>query len=291
MDSPFHIPSILFTRPASVHGKTLIARLLPLTNDALIPFNEGWDRRPFSKLGAIPRVHEGVEGVSFVIWAPSARSVHLVGDFNHGIRNPYPCDRLDLPVAENCLFPSLKSVTNTNFASFGTDGIVREKTDPFGWQFEPPMGNASIITSREFTESNPSTHAFNPQAKPLSIYEMHLGSWKFHPHENRPLSYLELAKELPRYLVENGFSHVEFLPVSEYPYGASWGYQVTGYYAPTHRYGTPEEFSQLISTIQDAGIGVIIDWVPAHFPSDEFALSRFDGTCLYEHEDPAGAAC
>jgi 1,4-alpha-glucan branching enzyme len=257
-----------------------------VTNEALIPFNEGWDRRPFSKLGAIPRIHEGVEGVSFVIWAPSARSVHLVGDFNHWNPQSLPMRSLGSSGCRELFVPFAKIGDKYKFRVLGADGIVREKTDPFGWQFEPPMGNASIISSRKFAESNSSSRAFNPRAKPLSIYEMHLGSWKFHPDENRPLSYLELAEELPEYLVENGFSHVEFLPVSEYPYGASWGYQVTGYYAPTHRHGTPEEFSQLISTIQEAGIGVIIDWVPAHFPSDEFALSRFDGTCLFEHEDP-----
>ena len=115
---------------------------------------------------------------------------------------------------------------------------------------------------------------------------MHLGSWKFAENENRPLSYLELADQLPVYLNEMGFSHVEFLPVSEYPFGASWGYQVTGFFAPTHRYGTPEEFKVLVDACKEAGIGVIIDWVPAHFPSDEFSLARFDGTCLFEHEDP-----
>jgi 1,4-alpha-glucan branching enzyme len=122
--------------------------------------------------------------------------------------------------------------------------------------------------------------------QPVSIYEMHLGSWKFNEDENRPLSYLELADQLPTYLIELGFSHVEFLPVSEYPFGASWGYQVTGFYAPTHRYGTPDEFKILVDACKKAGIGVILDWVPAHFPSDDFALSRFDGTCLFEHEDP-----
>ena len=115
---------------------------------------------------------------------------------------------------------------------------------------------------------------------------MHIGSWRYSAENNRPFSYLELAESLPAYLQETGFSHVEFLPPSEYPYGASWGYQVTGYYAPTHRYGTPEDFHALVRALQLKDIGVIIDWVPGHFPSDEFALSRFDGTCLFEHSDP-----
>ena len=115
---------------------------------------------------------------------------------------------------------------------------------------------------------------------------MHIGSWKFSEDENRPMSYIELSGVLPNYLSEMGFTHVEFLPPSEYPYGASWGYQVTGYYAPTYRYGTPEEFFVLVKSIQEVGVKVLIDWVPAHFPSDEFSLARFDGTALFEHEDP-----
>ena len=148
-----------------------------------------------------------------------------------------------------------------------------------------PSGNASIISSRE-VNLTPTKHELqDPRATPISIYEIHLGSWRYNSNLNRPFTYLELAEELPIYVKENGFTHVEFLPPSEYPYGASWGYQVTGYYAPTYRYGSPEEFHHLILTLQENNIGVIIDWVPGHFPSDEFALSRFDGTCLYEHED------
>ncbi len=172
----------------------------------------------------------------------------------------------------------------------GADGVLREKSDPFAFKCEPPPGNASIVHSLGAKEDG--TCSFlplspgNPRESPLSIYEMHLGSWKFHESENRPLGYLELAACLPRYLEELGFSHVEFLPPSEYPYGASWGYQVTGFYAPTHRYGSPEDFKVLVDACKDSGIGVLLDWVPAHFPADEFALANFDGTCLFEHEDP-----
>ena len=126
----------------------------------------------------------------------------------------------------------------------------------------------------------------SPLSIPISIYEMHLGSWRFKDGESRPYDFLELSRILPDYLTALGFTHVEFLPPSEYPYGASWGYQVTGYYSSTHRYGSPEDFLVLLSELQKVGIGIIIDWVPAHFPSDEFALAKFDGSCLYEHEDP-----
>jgi 1,4-alpha-glucan branching enzyme len=183
--------------------------------------------------------------------------------------------------------PGAKVGDKYKYRVLGVDDVLREKTDPFGLRFEPPPGNATYVYPRNFEpEGTSRKKQLNPRTSPLSIYEMHLGSWKFNQEENRPLSYLELAEQLPPYLNEMGFSHVEFLPLSEYPFGASWGYQVTGFYAPTHRFGTPEEFSVLVDACKEAGIGVILDWVPAHFPSDEFALAWFDGTCLYEHEDP-----
>ena len=257
-----------------------------VSNESLKSFNEGWDRRPFTKLGAIPRIHNGVDGVSFVVWAPSAKSVHLVGDFNLWNECSLPMRSLGSSGCRELFLPHAKIGDKYKFRVLGADGVLREKTDPFGWRFEPPMGNASIICNREDRKINGYSSAGNPREEPLSIYEMHLGSWRYQKEENRPLSYLELAKQLPEYIKENGFTHVEFLPPSEYPYGASWGYQVTGYYAPTYRYGSPEEFSILVSALQANDIGVLIDWVPAHFPADEFALSRFDGTCLFEHEDP-----
>ena len=256
----------------------------------LVAFTEGHDRRPFTKLGAIPCVHQNIKGVSFVVWAPSAKSVHLIGDFNHWNANSLPMRSLGFSGCRELFVPFAKEGDKYKFRIHGADGMIREKADPFGWLFEPPTGNASIISTRDVGKHVVSDQSACPHSKPLSVYEMHVGSWKFHAIENRPLSYVELAEELPRYLVENGFSHVEFLPLSEYPYGASWGYQVTGYYSPTCRYGSPAEFTQLVEAVQDAGIGVIMDWVPAHFPSDEFALSRFDGTCLFEHQDPRQGA-
>ncbi|MEL0099723.1 MAG: 1,4-alpha-glucan branching protein GlgB, partial [Opitutae bacterium] len=183
--------------------------------------------------------------------------------------------------------PSAQKGDKYKFRVLGSDGVLREKVDPFGWKFESLPGKASIIDDRSVLRKSAILNKLdNPRIAPVSIYEMHLGSWRYHPVSNRPLSFLELADELPNYLSSLGFTHVEFLPPSEYPFGASWGYQVTGYYASTHRYGSPEDFCILLQNLQDAGIGIIIDWVPAHFPSDEFALARFDGTCLFEHEDP-----
>ncbi len=259
-------------------------------NDELKGFSEGTDRRPFLKLGSMPRTLNGVEGVSFVVWAPSARSVHLVGDFNSWNSSSLPMRSLGSCGCRELYVPNARVGQKYKFRVLGADGVLREKSDPFAFRCESPPGNASMVCDRELVADGIAGGALlpseNPREEALSIYEMHLGSWKFHEQENRPLSYLELADCLPSYLLDMGFSHVEFLPPSEYPFGASWGYQVTGFYAPTHRYGSPSEFKVLVDACKDAGIGVIVDWVPAHFPADEFALSRFDGTCLFEHEDP-----
>ena len=259
-----------------------------VSNDDLKGFNEGSERRPFLKLGSFPRIVDEVEGVSFVVWAPSARSVHLVGDFNGWNTHSLPMRSLGSSGCRELFVPHARVGQKYKYRVLGVDGVLREKVDPFAFKCEPPPGNASIVCDRKgdgFPVQAAAT-SIHPRAAPISIYEMHLGSWKFHETENRPLSYLELRDVLPQYLVELGFSHVEFLPPSEYPYGASWGYQVTGFYAPTHRYGTPEDFKALVDACKKSGIGVIVDWVPAHFPSDEFALACFDGTCLFEHEDP-----
>ena len=256
-------------------------------NNDLAAFNEGWDRRPFEKLGAIPRVSDQTDGVSFVVWAPSARAVHLIGDFNHWNTLSLPMRNLGSSGCWELFVPAAKVGDKYKFRILGADGILREKTDPFGWRFECLPGNAAIICDREEErKSSLLPQGTGTRETPLSIYEMHLGSWRYDPKSGEPLSYLELARELPQYLKSLGFTHVEFLPLSEYPFGASWGYQVTGYYAPTHRFGSPEDFGVLVESLQDSGIGVIMDWVPAHFPADEFALAKFDGTCLFEHEDP-----
>tara|TARA_B100001057_G_scaffold88582_1_gene84708 strand:+ start:2682 stop:4964 length:2283 start_codon:yes stop_codon:yes gene_type:complete len=259
-------------------------------NNDLKGFNEGVDRRPFLKLGSRPRTHEGVDGISFVVWAPSAQSVHLVGDFNSWHPHSLPMRALGSSGCRELFIPHAQVGQKYKYRVLGADGVLREKGDPFAFRCEPPPGNASIVHPLEGREDGRGPMSplseLNPRELPISIYEMHLGSWKFNERDNRPLSYLELADCLPRYLKDLGFSHVEFLPPSEYPYGASWGYQVTGFYAPTHRYGSPDDFKSLVDACKEAGIGVVLDWVPAHFPSDEFALAKFDGTCLFEHEDP-----
>lgn len=259
-------------------------------NKELKGFNDGSDRRPFLKLGSHPRTIDGVDGVSFVVWTPFARSVHLTGDFNSWNPVSLPMRALGSSGCRELFVPHARVGQKYKYRVLGADGVLREKSDPFAFKCEPPPGNASIVHSLGAREGGASSfsplHPGNPRESPLSIYEMHLGSWKFHESENRPLGYLELAACLPQYLEELGFSHVEFLPPSEYPYGASWGYQVTGFYAPTHRYGSPEDFKVLVDACKDSGIGVLLDWVPAHFPADEFALANFDGTCLFEHEDP-----
>lgn len=249
-------------------------------------FVEGRDRKPYEKLGAIPLTHQGISGVSFVVWAPSAKSVHLVGDFNSWNPVTLPMRSLGSSGCRELFVPFAKIGDKYKYRVLGADGVMREKTDPFAFRFEPPPGNASIIHDRKPLVKVENLESENPRCCSISIYEMHIGSWKFSEDENRPMSYIELSDVLPNYLSEMGFTHVEFLPPSEYPYGASWGYQVTGYYAPTYRYGTPEEFFVLVKSIQEVGVKVLIDWVPAHFPSDEFSLARFDGTALFEHEDP-----
>jgi 1,4-alpha-glucan branching enzyme len=257
-----------------------------IENDDFRAFNEGVERRPYQKLGAISLAHQGTEGVAFTVWAPSAISIHLVGDFNHWNDRSLPMRNLGSSGCWELFVPFAQKGDKYKFRVLGADHVLREKTDPFGWLFEALPGNASIIGDRSAARSSCLTACGRPCSVPVSIYEMHLGSWRLHPSQTRPLNYIELADQLPAYLEKLGFTHVEFLPLSEYPFGASWGYQVTGYYSSTHRYGSPEDFCFLVQKLQESGIGVIIDWVPAHFPSDEFALARFDGTCLFEHQDP-----
>jgi 1,4-alpha-glucan branching enzyme len=262
-------------------------------------FNEGNEHRIFEKLGAHLRELDGVPGVSFAVWAPTAAQVSLVGNFNHWDGRYHPMRSLGSSGVWELFVPGLEEGALYKFAVRDRHDHVRLKTDPYGTYFEGPPNNASIICEADrfqwsddvWMERRRQT-AGQPD-QPMSIYEVHLGSWRRKPEDaGRPLQYREIAPLLADYVAEMGFTHVEFMPLAEHPFTGSWGYQVTGFFAPTHRYGTPEEFAWMVDYLHQRGIGVILDWVPAHFPRDSFALADFDGTHLYEHADPRlGARC
>ena len=247
---------------------------------------EGRHESLWEVLGAHVKRDENGEliGTAFSLWAPNAKRVSLICDANFWDKEINPM----IPLGSNGLWevfikdvgPGLKY----KFAIQGRDSRWVDHADPLARQSERPPHTASIVNESNYQWSDSkwmdSRGLFQPWKSPVSIYEVHLGSWR------AGLSYRQLAQELGQYLIEYKFTHVEFMPVSEYPYDPSWGYQVTSYFAPTSRFGSPDDFRYLIDHLHSLGIGVILDWVPAHFPKDEWALARFDGTCLYEHEDP-----
>jgi len=226
----------------------------------------------------------GILGTAFAVWAPNAKAVSLICDKNSWDRNANPM----IPLGGNGLweifFSDAGAGMKYKYAIKNRNGNWVEHADPMARATEIPPATASIVEESKFNWSDSKwiseRASFQPWQSPISIYEVHLGSWK------PGLSYRELAVELTRYVKEQGFTHVEFMPVCEHPYSPSWGYQVTSYFAPTSRFGSPDDFRYLIDQLHQANIGVILDWVPAHFPKDEWALARFDGTALYEHEDP-----
>jgi 1,4-alpha-glucan branching enzyme len=227
---------------------------------------------------------EPLVGTSFAVWAPNARGVRLIGDFNHWDGRGHPMRSLGGAGVWEIYVPGAGEGARYKFDICAPDGQWRRKADPMANLAERPPATASVVYSSGYEWGDGDWLAARGQGErvrePVSIYEVHLGSW-------RPgLSYVELAEELTEYVAGLGFTHVEFLPVAEHPFGGSWGYQVTSYYAPTSRFGTPDEFRHLVGRLHQAGIGVILDWVPAHFPRDDWALARFDGTPLYEHPDP-----
>ena len=257
-------------------------------------FNQGNERRIYEKLGAHLRVIDGVVGTSFAVWAPEAQRVSVVGDFNQWDGRLHAMRLLGASGVWEIFIPGVCRGMHYKFEIRARNGQVMLKTDPYGFFFEVAPKNAALVwDTLEFTWSDErwmeARRQWNPLQSPISIYEVHLGSWK-KKSATESFSYRELAGPLIDYVRRMGFTHVEFLPVAEHAYYPSWGYQVTGFYAPTSRYGTPEDFQYLVNALHEAGIGVIIDWVPAHFPRDEWALARFDGTALYEHEDPRKGA-
>ena len=248
---------------------------------------EGKHLRPYETLGAHFAELDGVKGVRFAVWAPNAQRVSVIGEFNNwdGRRHVMRFHR-DNGIWD-IFIPAVKLNALYKFEIRDANGNVRQKTDPYAFGAELRPNTASVVRGLPEKVDTPDFRArANAIDAPISIYEVHLGSWKRNPENNFWLTYEQLAKELVAYVKDMGFTHIEFLPVSEYPFDGSWGYQATGLYAPTSRFGSPEELRALIKAAHDEGISVILDWVVGHFPTDDHGLAKFDGTALYEHADP-----
>jgi 1,4-alpha-glucan branching enzyme len=263
-----------------------------ITDDDLFLFNEGTHARLYDKLGAHCADVDGRRGMHFAVWAPNAQGVFLAGSFNGWNKDSHPLVRVGGSGIWAGFIPGIKKGTlykydiRSRFLGYRAD-----KADPFSIFNEIPPKTASIVWDLEYSwgdrEWMAARRARNALTQPISIYEMHLGSWRRVPEEgNRSLSYRELAPLLVDYLRQTGFTHVEFLPLMDHPFFGSWGYQITGYFAPSGNYGTPQDLMFLIDTLHQNGFAVILDWVPSHFPADEHGLAYFDGTHLFEHADP-----
>jgi 1,4-alpha-glucan branching enzyme len=252
---------------------------------------EGKMQRLWSALGAHVIHHEGCEGTHFAIWAPNAGRVSVVGDFNIWDGRRHPMRRRGLTGVWEIFIPGIGEGMTYKYEIRGGDGVLQPlKSDPVGFGAEHPPATASVVRdlrNPHWSDADWMHQRWQKQSvdAAISIYEVHLGSWRRAPG-NRMLSYPELAGQLVDYVVDMGFTHIELLPISEFPFDGSWGYQPIGLYAPTIRHGTPQEFRALIDAAHSRGIGVLIDWVPGHFPADQHGLGRFDGTALYEHADP-----
>jgi 1,4-alpha-glucan branching enzyme len=263
-----------------------------LSSDDLWLFNEGAHTRLYQHLGAHPGTDGGRDGCWFGVWAPNARELSVIGDFNGWRAGTHPLE----PQGDSGLWSGfVPDATEGDCYKFHLEsranGYRVDKADPVAFRAEMPPRTASMVWSLDHHdwqdgEWMAERAAHNSLEAPMSIYELHVGSWRHAPDELRSLNYRELAPVLADYVVEQGFTHVELLPVMEHPFYGSWGYQTTGYFAPTSRFGPPEDLMFLVDTLHQAGIGVILDWVPSHFPTDEHGLGFFDGTHLYEHADP-----
>ncbi len=263
-----------------------------LSESDLYLWNEGSCRRAYMFMGAHPREHEGVRGTSFAVWAPNAESVSVVGDWNGWDGRVHPMRGRGMSGVWELFIPAVGRGSHYKYEVRTAEGELLIKADPFGARHQTAPETASIVwghpqrdwRDRDWLEKR---RTLNPQRHPMAIYEVHLGSWRRKASEGmRSLSYLEHARELIPYAVDQGYTHLELLPVMEHPFEGSWGYQVTGFFAPTSRWGTPEEFQEFVEECHLAGLGVILDWVPSHFPTDAHGLGYFDGTALYEHQDP-----
>ncbi|WP_322820177.1 1,4-alpha-glucan branching protein GlgB [Chloroflexus sp.] len=263
-----------------------------LSEDDIYLFNQGTHYRLYDKFGAQPVVLEGVPGTYFAVWAPNAEYVAVIGDWNNWDAGANPLRQRGFSGVWEGFIPHVGKGMRYKFhIASRYYGYREDKTDPFGTYFEVAPQTAAIIWDRDYTWSDQQWMSERGQRQrldaPISIYEVHLGSWRRKPEEdNRPLNYRELAHELVEHVKDCGFTHVELLPVTEHPFYGSWGYQSTGMFAPTSRYGTPQDFMYFVDYLHQHGIGVILDWVPSHFPTDGHGLAYFDGTHLYEHADP-----
>jgi len=270
-----------------VYGNSL------LTEHDIYLFRQGTHFRLYEKLGAHPRTVDGRPGTQFAVWAPNAESISVIGDFNSWDPERHPLQvRPDGSGIWEGFIPLVRPGEKYKYHLRSRHAGFRvDKADPFALHAECPPRTASVVTELQHAwqdqEWMRTRAGANRLSAPKSIYEIHLGSWQRVPEEGgRHLTYRELAPRLTNYLRETGFTHVELMPITEHPFYGSWGYQTTGYFAPTSRYGSPEDFMFLVDTLHQAGIGVILDWVPSHFPTDAHGLSFFDGTYLFEHSDP-----
>ncbi len=285
-DTPRQPDSEIPRVPTVRYDKSLLA------DDDLYLFNEGSHYKLYEKLGAHPLTVDGTKGTYFAVWAPNAREVYVIGDFNGWDRTRHRLQHR----GKSGIWEGFINGINTGsvykyYIVSRYHNYTVDKADPFAFFSETPPKTASIIWDMDYRWGD---HAWMKERRernaldaPISIYEVHLGSWRRVPEEgNRYLTYRELAPRLADYVKQMGFTHVEFLPVMEHPFYGSWGYQTTGYFSPTSRYGTPQDFMYLVDYLHQHNIGVFLDWVPSHFPDDQHALSFFDGTHLYEHKDP-----
>ena len=271
--------------PENTHGS--------ITDYDIYLFKQGAHTKMYSKLGSHVTVKDGKPGVHFAVWAPNAESVSVIGDFNGWKKGSHRMSpRWDESGIWETFIPGIGrgEVYKYHIVSKFNNYRV-EKADPYARRSETPPKTASIIWEPEYEWNDKAwldkRYKHNSLDSPISIYEVHIGSWKRVPEEgHRSLTYREIAPQLAEYVKSTGFTHVEFLPVMEHPFYGSWGYQITGYFSPTARYGAPEDFMYLVDVLHQNGIGVILDWVPSHFPGDEHGLIYFDGTHLYEHADP-----
>jgi len=277
---------------AMVPKQPVLPDVTLLTDQDLYLFNEGTHVRLYEKLGAHPMTVDGIEGTYFALWAPDAEQIFVMGDFNGWNKTGHSLRTRGHSGIWEAFVPGLKkgAVYKYRMAS-RYHGYQADKADPLAFHHETPPKTASIVWDLEYEWKDQgwmgTRHSRNSLNAPIAIYEVHLGSWRRVPEQDsRSLTYRELAPQLAEYVTQMGFTHVEILPIMEHPFYGSWGYQTTGYFAPTSRYGTPQDFMYLIDCLHQHGIGVILDWVPSHFPTDEHGPGFFDGTHLYEHADP-----